>query len=55
MSTTLVTGIYFSDREGELGGRSWQEQYYFSSLQNIWNEFGSSKIRNLIPSTAYFL
>ena len=37
MSTTLVTGIYFSDREGELGGRSWQEQYYFSSLQNIWN------------------
>lgn len=37
MSTTLVTGIYFSDREGEFGGRSWQEQYYFSSLQNIYN------------------
>ena len=37
MSTTLITGIYYSDREGELGGRCWREQYYFSSFQNIYN------------------
>ena len=37
MSTTLVTAIYFTDREGTLGGRSWREQYYFASLQNIYN------------------
>lgn len=37
MSTTLVTSVYYSDREGPLGGRCWQEQYYFSSLQNIYN------------------
>jgi hypothetical protein len=37
MSTTLVTAIYHSLREGKLGGRSWEEQYYFASLQNIIN------------------
>ena len=37
MSTTLVTAIYYGDREGEFGGRCWQEQYYFSSFQNIYN------------------
>ena len=37
MSTTLVTGIYYSERESEFGGRSWHEQYYFSSLQNLYN------------------
>ncbi len=37
MSTTLVTAIYHSEREGDLGGRSWQEHYYFASLQNIIN------------------
>ena len=37
MSTTLVTAIYYGDREGKYGGRCWQEQYYFSSFQNIYN------------------
>jgi len=37
MSTTLVTAIYYGEREGEFGGRCWQEQYYFSSFQNIYN------------------
>jgi|TARA_R110002012_G_scaffold53667_2_gene137843 hypothetical protein len=37
MNTTLVTAIYYGDREGELGGRCWREQYYFSSFQNIYN------------------
>lgn len=37
MSTTLVTAIYHGEREGKFGGRDWHEQYYFSSLQNLYN------------------
>lgn len=63
MSTTLVTAIYHSDREGELGGRCWFEEYYFASLQNICNfelpiviycaEKGYDKIRNYMEYINY--
>ena len=58
MSTTLVTAVFYGDREGELGGRCWPEQYYFSSFQNIYNfglptvvyttENGEKKVRRLL-------
>jgi len=37
MSTRLGTAIYNSHRDSKYGGRCWEEQYYFSSLQNIMN------------------
>ncbi len=58
MSTTLVTAVFYGDREGELGGRCWPEQYYFSSFQNVYNfglptvvyttEEGEKKVRRLL-------